>query len=127
MKKIILLSIVCALMGCDAFLPVPPLMDMTYIAYSDYYNGAGVALKFDITNNGDKTIEHIRPKFGMTWKYGAGSSICEPDFFATIAPGETVYSQWIEVAYGSVFYQAHAIYSAMVWFDDGTMITVDYP
>jgi hypothetical protein len=128
MKKLIMGIVLFGLLaGCELFNPPPPLLGMNYIGYTDYYNGAGIALKYDITNNANKTISHFRPEIEMTWKYGMGTQTYKPDVSLTIPPGVTIYSHWIPVAYGMVFYSSHSTKEALVWFDDGSQITVDHP
>jgi hypothetical protein len=63
----------------------------------------------------------------MTWKYNAGTQTFRPDVSLTIPPGATIYSYWIPVAYGYVFYSSHKTKEVIVWFDDGSQIVVNQP
>lgn len=91
-----------------------------FLGYSDYFNNIDMALKFDITNNSDKTVNKIRPKFIIYTKYDEGSFESNPAVVITIKPGQTIRDVWIVVdAYSFRFYSSHSLLSCLWWDSEG--------
>lgn len=126
MKRIAVLVFVVAMLGCEPFPEQePPPVDIKYLEYTDYYNGADVALKLDILNNLDHTVVNIRIETHMVWENGTSQTFY-PEIQKSIGAGELVRSYWLPVATGMVWYQSHDFAEVIVTLSDESEIIFDH-
>jgi hypothetical protein len=132
MKRILILSgiLLILLLSCDLLLEEPDSSDggrsidvdnleATYLGFYDYYNGNCIAVKYDFTNKTDKTIDKMRWSVDLTYDSGSSQTFY-PDINQTIDPHETIYSMWVPLACGMVWYSSHQITEIHVWYTDGS-------
>jgi hypothetical protein len=97
-----------------------------FLAYSDYYNSIDMALKFDISNNSEKTVTKLRPKFKIKTD-DSGSFESNPTVTITIKPGETVRDVWIVVDANTYrFYKSHELLSVLWWDSEDEEHEIEY-
>lgn len=107
--------------------PEPPVLEFEYLAYSDYYSGNCVALKFDITNRAEFTVSRFRPEIDVTYDSGSVQTVY-PDVFESIGAQSTARSVWVPVGCGMVWYGgSYDIGEVLYWDTDGNEHSFNYP
>lgn len=131
MKRILLFPVILLLLfSCDLLLEESEtsesgrtvstdIFEATYLGFSDYYNGSCIAVKYDFDNKTDKTIDKMRWTVDLTYDSGSSQTFY-PDIYQTVNPQTTIYSMWVPLACGMVWYSTHGIKEVHIWYTDGS-------